>query len=202
MTFSRNFVIARFNEDIRWVDKINFKELDNVLIYNKGTLLDSKYMIKNLENIGREAHTYISYIIDNYDYLPDFSIFLQGNPFDHLVYKIEELNNIEFKKFTPLNKIIESELSGQPHHGGLDIDLNFFNKYFFNKPNSCLFTPGAQFVVSKESILLRSIHFYKSLLLEFYRDDLPDLIFNKNKYPWIIERCWSYIFDENYKSKL
>lgn len=72
-------VIARYNEDIEWSNKY----LSNVLIINKGDKIEG---IKNqifYPNVGREGHSYYKYIVDNYDNLDDYIIFLQGNPLDH-----------------------------------------------------------------------------------------------------------------------
>ena len=71
------FVIARYNEDIEWT-----KRYDNVLIFNKGLPLDG-IACEPLPNVGREGHTYYKYICDNYENLDDYTVFLQGHPFDH-----------------------------------------------------------------------------------------------------------------------
>lgn len=72
-------VIARYNEDISWLSKVkNMK----ITIYNKGEDNINKSSIK-LPNIGRESHTYLTHIIDNYDNLSDITIFSQGDPFFH-----------------------------------------------------------------------------------------------------------------------
>jgi len=76
-------VIARYNEDIRWVLPI----IKYVIVYNKG-LDDLDYIprkkIIKCENLGREGATYIKHILDNYDKLDDYTIFLQGKITDHL----------------------------------------------------------------------------------------------------------------------
>jgi hypothetical protein len=70
-------VVARYNEDIEWT-----KQFNNLVIVNKGKSLN----IPNetlCNNVGREGHTYYKYIVDNYDQLEDYTVFLQGRPFDH-----------------------------------------------------------------------------------------------------------------------
>jgi hypothetical protein len=76
--------VARYNEDI-----YNFAEYnDNLVVYNKWeddiSPSIKKTCIKKLPNVGREAGTYCTYIIENYDNLPDYMIFTQGNPCDHI----------------------------------------------------------------------------------------------------------------------
>ncbi|MGL1148113.1 hypothetical protein ACSTLH_00765, partial [Vibrio parahaemolyticus] len=36
-----------------------------------------------LPNVGREAHTWIHHIIERYETLSPYTLFLQGNPLDH-----------------------------------------------------------------------------------------------------------------------
>ena len=71
-------VIARYNEDLSWLNKVKNKK---ITIYNKGESIKEKYI--KLDNIGRESHTYLYHIINNYDNLSDITIFSQGDPFFH-----------------------------------------------------------------------------------------------------------------------
>lgn len=71
-------VVSRYNENIDWT-----KDLSNVLIYNKGNPIKSKHIVTELENIGREGETYLNHIIKNYDSLDSYTIFCQGDPFEH-----------------------------------------------------------------------------------------------------------------------
>ena len=82
-------VVARYNEDVRWT--LNYK---NIIIYNKGLSLGKGYKQLNTINVGREGHTYYKYIFDNYDKLPEYIIFLQGNPFDHSPDIVNKINHI------------------------------------------------------------------------------------------------------------
>jgi hypothetical protein len=55
--------------------------ISNVGFSNKNTMITrNKIIVNNLPNLGREAHTYLTYCINNYDNLPDFVTFLQGTP--------------------------------------------------------------------------------------------------------------------------
>lgn len=71
-------VIARYDEDLKWILN-NSKYAQHATIYNKGenninTLLTSI----PLQNVGRESHTYLYHIINNWDNLADRTIFFQG----------------------------------------------------------------------------------------------------------------------------
>tara|TARA_X000000950_G_C13915316_1_gene660718 strand:- start:1817 stop:2497 length:681 start_codon:yes stop_codon:yes gene_type:complete len=72
-------IVARFKENINWLSPI----MDKCIIYNKGPKLNLLNEIP-LKNVGRESHTYLHYIINNYNNLPDIVIFTQGNISDHI----------------------------------------------------------------------------------------------------------------------
>jgi hypothetical protein len=93
-------VIARYNEDISWINKIPSKT--KITIYNKG-IDDIKYPSIKLPNVGRESHTYLTHIIDNYDNLADTTIFTQGEPFFHSPNFIELVKEPQlFEPIQPL----------------------------------------------------------------------------------------------------
>lgn len=87
-----NIVISRYNEDIEWIDQINAEKF-NFIIYNKGED-NLKYSSIKLENIGRESHTFLTYILENYHNLADWNIFLQGEPFYACTDEYRFKNNI------------------------------------------------------------------------------------------------------------
>ena len=62
-------VVARYNENLNWLE--DFKDDINFHIYNKGNDIIEYQNIK-LPNIGREAHTYRTHIINNYDNLDEY----------------------------------------------------------------------------------------------------------------------------------
>ena len=78
-------VIARYNEDIRYL-----LEYSNIsIVYNKGNNnIPLKFNYINLPNVGRESHTYLYHIINNYDNLANKTLFIQGNIKDHKLYPI------------------------------------------------------------------------------------------------------------------
>jgi len=79
---SYRLVVARFREDVEWVDAF-----ENYTIYNKGRDdLASRHRANSVRliNVGREAHSYIHHIVENYDRLEDIIVFSQGNYRDHV----------------------------------------------------------------------------------------------------------------------
>lgn len=163
-----NIVISRYNEDISWA-----KDLSNIIVYNKGNnSIPSNFQhIFNLTNVGREGHTFYKYIYDNYDNLGDYTIFLQGNPFDHkkdIIDTINKyLNNSEtIPDFDFLSdKILECNLTGCKWHDGIPLK-EVYEKLFGEKKDSLAFTFGAggQFIVSRKNILKRPREFYLKIV--------------------------------------
>jgi hypothetical protein len=168
-------IVARYNENIKWT-----KEFSNVIIYNKGKKLEEdheKHEDYNeifLPNIGREGHTYYQHIYYNYNKLPDYLIFLQGNPFDHspnLIINLNQYidkinNNTMFTNFIFLSEnIYDCNLINCKFHDNLPL-MTTYNK-IFDKPVDNLqfkFGAGAQFIVSKKQILKKPKTFYYKII--------------------------------------
>ena len=119
---STRLVITKYKEDISWINKI---KNHNITVYDK-----SEFPVKDsikLPNVGRECHTFLYHIVKNYDNLDDITVFLQGNPFEHIQVIMgwqyfnlpnapypppltsEELNKMCYKIDNEINK--NSELS-------------------------------------------------------------------------------------------
>ena len=85
-------VCARYNENLEWLVPV----LSNCIIYNKGEndlhYLPPQAKVVRCENIGREGHTYVKHIIDNYENLSEIILFTQGNPVDHIHHLDERMS--------------------------------------------------------------------------------------------------------------
>jgi hypothetical protein len=105
MKKQRRLVVAKYKEDISWINEL--KDHFDIVVYNKDNNLDPhdlnfhkrEYHIDgikwiDLPNIGREAQTYLFHIIENFDNLHDLEVFTQGNPFDHTPHFIQSLINL------------------------------------------------------------------------------------------------------------
>jgi hypothetical protein len=188
-----HIVVSRYNENINWT-----KLFDNVIIYNKGTKIEN---LKNqicLKNVGREGDTYFRYIYDNYDDLNDYTIFLQGFPFDHspnLIQKlntyINEINNenliINFEFLS--EEILNCNLTGCARHSNLPL-IDVYERLFDEKKDNMefIFGAGAQFIVSKNNILKHSKEFYLKIIQMLEKDVNPIE-------GYVIERFHKLIFD-------
>merc|ERR1712226_1322290 len=113
---------------------------------------------------GDECSAYLTHIVDRYDRLADFTIFLQSDPYDHLHFDFLDLvlRSIAAATFTatylPLN--------GPRHLRTLTPCLQAVHEELFGTNLTELVGPYccAQFVVSRGAIRARSNRFYKRML--------------------------------------
>ena len=162
---SYKLIVAKYKEDISWTQ---FFDIDNIVIYDKS----DNPVVNSIQrpNIGRESETFLHYILENYDNLFDFTIFVQGNPFGHM----DEIVTAElFPKFidlflqfdlfktTPLfiYKLYET-LDAWP-----GMKTREYYEYFFEGdiPLQVVFAPGCQYIVPRKVILERPKKFYEML---------------------------------------
>ncbi len=177
-------VIARYEENLDWLNRI--KKNCNVIIYNKGKEnIHTNYKQIKIDNVGREAHTFLYHIVENYDKMSDFTVFLQGDPFEHKKTGLIEYINSGSYIDTPIGHDSHIENSqGSIVSYYLNINKNL-NLLFKDPPRHFQFVCGAQNSVSRENITKRSLNFYKFLLMKFDTDP---------NWPWILERFWNLIF--------
>lgn len=186
----KTIIIARYSENLEWLK--NISPLHNIKIYNKGDPII--YNCENVPNVGRECHSYLKYIVDNYNELDGLYCFMQGNPFDHCPNHTEEdliefINSIEYcDTFTPISGIFYiCDKDGYPHHPHLNVGY-YANAFNIDIPESIKFTPGAQFIINSQLIKKRPLQFYNDLLSDVSQDYNPPGAY-------ILERLWCYIFN-------
>jgi hypothetical protein len=137
-----------------------------------------------------EGHTYYKYICDNYDNLSDFTIFLQGYPFDHSPNLFKNIANHTSEEFKFLSeRIIRCNLNGCVYHPSLPLK-EVYEKVFGVKKDilSFKFGAGAQFIVSKEKIRKRPKEFYSNIVNILGKDISPIE-------GYVIERFHNLIFN-------
>lgn len=96
---SVDLIISKFNENLSYIN--DFK---NVYIYDKGPINNEQFYryIKSdvkyyhLKNVGRESHTYLYHIINNYDNLNDINIFINGSCIFENKAKLEIYNKLVY----------------------------------------------------------------------------------------------------------
>ena len=176
-------IISRYKEDLGW------EENYTSIIYNKGGPIPSTI---SLPNVGREGHTYIYHILSNYENLDDYTVFLQGNPFDHTrdLFKIlKEFEELQSKPdfFQLCHEMLTDDEKGKPHHW-VDIPVGYYyNDLFKQTRTEFIYGAGAQFIVSKERILSRPKSFYCNIMKHLETSIDPPSVY-------CYERMWQHIF--------
>ena len=200
-----HIVIARYNESLSWLDTcLTPVQRRSVWIYNKGPdpiSVDGvpNSQIKTLPNVGREAHTYLTHIIDQWDHLPKHIYFLQGDPFPHLEIKdsfevvqkwFERWTEQIFKKGFSQNvnwdlqskDVHEPDTDQSPYTFGEWLEKNTGKKFGY----PLLWYIGACLGCSRGQVKCRTREYYERL-----RDQLMTL---KPEVAYYLERAWFYVF--------
>ena len=202
-------VVSRYNEDIKWL--LPYKDI--VIIYNKGEYnhLLNNFNIINLKNYGRESHTYLYHIINNYDNLTEKIIFFQGKINDHKILDIEDyFGNDDF--IGKLNEIKIDTLKDNINHFGKwknyykngNMKISSYTPYEWltkiiginldlNLPISKVVW-GANFSLSRKIILSKPKFFYENILRYL------DYHINPEE-GHFLERSWYLIFNNNFIPK-
>jgi hypothetical protein len=211
---SLDLVVARYEEDISWIKRIPENMYSRLFIYNKGSNIEfdfTKFVINSLPNYGRESHSYLSHIIDNYDTLGDITLFIPGSALyrddkrkrlmriiDHLKtnkesiiigYKdknlIEATYNFSIDSYTVTNEVNRKNNPESKLHPAEDRPLGkWFNKRFSGEAITCVSFTGI-FAASRDDIRKRPVEFYKRLLDEHLHVN-PEVVH-------YIERTWKNI---------
>lgn len=85
MPASVNIVVGRFRESLRWLESVPTHI--RVFVYDmsglNGEFQNTNIQITKIADLGHESYAYLMHLLLRYEYLSDYTIFLQGNPFDH-----------------------------------------------------------------------------------------------------------------------
>jgi len=211
-------VVARYREDLAWLRELGL----SATVYNKGPELDAAALppdarIVPLPNLGREAHSFLTHIIAQYDALPACTAFVQGDPFAHLAPPEEA-------RPSPLalrQRLLDLAAGGQPFAGlawfrlrcdglgrphdladpakkgrwkgwGKDIPVARVYEALFDAPAPREFiarAPTGNMLVRRERILARPLCFYQRALDLVLAD--PEDAENTGH---ALERLWQAVF--------
>lgn len=162
------FIVSNYKSDYSWVKKYT----DYFAVYHKDRV-----------NVGYNISTMMSFIVDNYDKLPEVCVFVKDNLLERHITLEEFEKVVNNTCFTPLltqNHGVYEPVSR--YVDGIYQERNdswYFHsypyKYFssynefaalmgLDKPEYLSFAPGGNYIVPKENILKRSKEFYAKLL--------------------------------------
>ena len=203
---SVRLVIAKYKEDVSWTNKITAHK---ITIYDKS---DSPIINSiKLPNVGRETHTFLHHIVENYDNLDDVTVFLQGNPFEHIqvimgwqyfglpnapypppltseqLDKMCDKINNEIKHNSELASFYQVVYNAPFYTNGGNVNKHLSEILSENINNlSYSVSPGGQYIVPKKYILSRTKEVWKKAL------DLLSL--NEVWRGYSQEISWYYLF--------
>ena len=178
------FCISHYKGDLKWTKYLN---KSNYIIYNKSDK-ELPNPIKNIhiKNVGYNIYSYIDFIIKNYDNLPNSIVFCKDNIFTRHITIATFIKLLKSNIFTSL----EEDYKNRNFPISIDFSDNSFNeinsswykfeysrkyfsdyddfyKFIFKNQSPPIFlrySPGANYIVPKNHILLRSKVFYQNLL--------------------------------------
>ena len=212
---SIDMVIARYNEPLDWLYKINTDNI-NVICYNKN---DTDFYhpkvdkVINLPNIGKCDHTFLYHIINNYNCLSDMTIFTVGScdmtykwgQFLSIFYNAKMYNKSVFwtVKYNDIkSELYDFTLENYQTSDPININKNKemktqlcsirpFGKWYENKFGNLKIREvnyRAIFAVNKNDIRNRPKEFYENLIL--------DVMTSNPECGHFIERSWLAIFNK------
>jgi hypothetical protein len=186
-------VVSRFKEDPDFLKKLDFK----TLIYEKENPLN-KYNVE--KNKGNEASVYLKYIIDHYDNLSEYTIFLHCHDISwhHEGSIINIINNNKniHHTYTNLNNFLLGNMEDLDKSNN---DIGIYFRTFIRPavgPNLLYpnFTKGvkgsAQFIVHKNNILNHSKLFYQNIY-EWLMETPIDNYWNGRFLEWTWDLFWN-----------
>jgi hypothetical protein len=212
-------VISRYNEKLDWLANAPFSE-NKYIVYNKGPNTefyksDKLKEIVDVENVGRESHTYLYHIIKNYGNLAGITVFLPGsadlpNKFERSKEIVEYVNNNDtsvlscskdyvgnvhdlFKDFE-MNEYLSTNNENKTMNADSSVyksELRPFGTWYKtifgeNAASNCFVVNGI-FAISKEDIEKKPLSYYEDLIKHVDNHKNPEA-------GHYFERSWENVF--------
>jgi hypothetical protein len=219
---SNFLVVNQYKYDVSWVKDYT----NNYMIYDKGNTEVISDKVRSLPNVGHNIHTYLHHIVENYEKLPEVTIFVKGDVFPRHCKKEKFLQVMNNKTFTSLESYEHVDTSPSsamrltsdggyleinnswyvPHHVSRHFrNYNEFLSTIFKEPvhpEWVRFAPGANYIVPRENIIKYEKRFYEKLIS--FIDYVPtrEECINKSDIPaecHIIERALYTIWNGTFE---
>tara|TARA_Y100000034_G_C6828279_1_gene373655 strand:+ start:305 stop:985 length:681 start_codon:yes stop_codon:yes gene_type:complete len=176
------FCISNHNNCLSWIDDY----LNDYIVYDRSDSDDycEGLNYKKSPNMGYNIYDILTFIIENYDNLPEHTTFLKGNIFPRHINKRKFEQLKDSKTFTPLfdpslhapefpTSMFSSDgLWSEINNSWYMTNTKYFKNYndflkfcFIDsiEPLYITFAPGANYAVPRENILKYDKIFYKNL---------------------------------------
>jgi len=179
------YIISRYNHDMTWLNDYPDAEIICYDRSDNAEPIDWGEKLKTIvvPNIGTDLYDKFTYIIDNYDNLPDIAVYTKANLFKYITK--EEFDALDKTKFQPLltkNHKTYADAEGTPvcyydNKGMFNEINNFWYLYphpakfapiiidHFNMKDRLYneFAPGSNYILPKENILKHPKELYEKL---------------------------------------
>jgi hypothetical protein len=222
----KEIVIAAYDRDLVWMDKIN-SDVRKV-IYIKGRDAEKGEIF--LDNVGRDVHTFFYHIYKNYNNLADYMFFSQDYPFDHFENIVEMVNG-DVDDWKQNARLIVggyygfhyNSIKNPSKNGGIMWNMKNSEQHGIGKVLSCYSNGSPQHKIGEFDVdeLWRELfvgeppvtyefipggHFcvtkeHIKIRSELFYKKIVDILELDINSPWVIERLECYIFNPKFKSK-
>lgn len=168
------YIVSRYNQDISWLSDYT----SDYVIFDRSEVPLSDTIV--VPNMGSDIYDKLSFIIENYDSLPEIAVYTKANLFKYI--SVEEFNKLkDNKEFTPL--LTQNHKVYDPvcyYKDGMYYEIN--NRWFLQAHPTITptvadelywllgltdpyipFAPGSNYILPKENILQHSKEFYEKL---------------------------------------
>lgn len=207
---TKRLVVSHYEANLDWLNSINgdvevfiyHKKHYNNLNYCEKVELDNNNFL--LPNTGRESHTYLKHIIDNYDNICDLEFFSQDALTEYPTF-IDIVNND--------NKLIYEQYSTHPYrftclNGEYKPNATINSKVYvtgeireiwdnlfkYDPPTMVEITPHGFIKLPKSNIVMHDIEIYQKCL-DYFKDNNVN-----NLNAWNFEYFWSLLFTDYHKT--
>ncbi len=169
------YILSRYNHDISWLKDYT----DDYVIYDRSEIPVKEAIV--MPNIGSDIYDKLTYIIDNYDNLPDIAIYTKANIFKYISKGEFDLIK-DNKTFTPILTQNHPVREGVSYYkDGMYYEINnsdyikmhptrhfnlfpdFAKAIGIDSPKYLPFAPGSNYIIPRENILKHSRDFYVKL---------------------------------------
>lgn len=175
------WIISRYNHDIAYLPDYT----DDYVLYDRSEEPVEGSIV--VPNIGSDWYDKFTYIIDNYDNLPDVAVYTKANIFKYITK--EEFDTIkDNREFTPiLTKNHEEKLGVSYYKDGIYWEINtlwylgahpvthdpieLMGKLGIFGMEYVPFAPGSNYILTKEVIHKHPKEFY-GILREYLKDQI------------------------------
>lgn len=203
-----NIVVAYYNNTHFENSLAYFGDEVKVTVYDKSnstyTSSRENTTIKTIENVGREGETYLRHIIENYEMLDDYILFIQDDTDNHII-SFQDFYDTTMSNISSNTMFYQYDVQWRPGYGSVKrtIENGYCQLWTFSSPYAikdvcerfCIRLPNtyiaktcAFFMAHKSIILARPKSFYIQL---------KEWLFEHEGNGFALEHMWSLVFDNH-----